>query len=198
MKLLVASHNKGKINEFKEILKNTEFEVISLADLNDTDEVEETGLTFYENAYIKANYYFQKYNLPVISDDSGLVVKVLNNQPGVYSSRYSGKGDYENNLKLLSNLNKETERKAHFECVLVYINEHGDVHSFKGRLYGAIHYEMKGVQGFGYDPIFYLKRYNKTLAELGSLKNRISHRSKALAKFKRYIYENTYNKWCSW
>ena len=186
MKLILASHNKNKIKEFKDILKDTNIELISLTDLNDYEDIIEDGNTFLDNAIIKAKHISTKYNLPAISDDSGLEITALNNAPGIYSSRYSGKGDLGNNLKVLKELEGIKDRSASFTCVIVVYYPDGNYHSFEGIWHGHISSEIKGNNGFGYDPIFIPNGYNKTSAELGKeVKSQISHRAKALELFKK-------------
>lgn len=193
-KLLIASHNINKINEFKDVLKNFKIEMYSLKDLDDYEEVLETGKTFKENAFIKAEYYGRKHNMLTISDDSGLEVESLNNRPGIHSKRYSNNGDDANNKKILMEMKEETNRKARFKTVLCLYNPKGNPHYFEGVMEGEITTEPKGNEGFGYDPIFLITKYNKTFAELGnSIKNQISHRAKALMKFKEFIDENFNN-----
>lgn len=186
MKLILASHNKNKIKEFKDILKDTNIELISLTDLNDYEEIIEDGNTFLDNALIKAKSISLKYNLPAISDDSGLEITALNNAPGIYSSRYSSNGDLGNNLKVLKELEGIKDRSASFTCVIVVYYPNDEYHSFEGIWHGHISNEIKGNNGFGYDPIFIPKGYNKTSAELGEeVKSQISHRAKALQLFKK-------------
>lgn len=196
MKILVATHNKGKIKEISEMLENENIKVISLSDLNDQDEVVENADNFRGNAFLKANYYYQKYNLPCLADDSGLVVDSLNGMPGVYSARYASKdaSDFENNLKLLDKLKDCLSRDAYFITVLCFIDQNGQASYFTGRIDGKISNELKGDHGFGYDPLFIPNGYNHTFAELDQkVKNKISHRSKALQAFKENISEEQDN-----
>mgnify|MGYP001300053398 CR=1 FL=1 len=187
MKYILATHNDNKAKEIKELFKN-KIEIITLKDLNDYEEIIEDGKTFEENALIKAKTIFKKYNLPVIADDSGLEIKYLNNLPGVYSQRYSGKGDLENNKKVLRELKDVSNRDARFVCVIALVEQNGDTKVFKGMLEGEISLSSKGNNGFGYDPIFIPKGYTKTLGELPSeIKQKISHRSQALLLFEQYL-----------
>lgn len=186
MQLILASHNKNKIKEFKEILKETNIELLSLIDLNDHEEIIEDGNTFTENALIKARNIAGKYNLPAIADDSGIEIKYLKNAPGIMSARYSGKGDLENNLKVLKELDGITDRYARFICVIVLYYPNGEYKTFKGVWEGFISTELKGNNGFGYDPIFIPNGFRKTVAELEeTLKSKISHRAKALQLFRQ-------------
>lgn len=190
MKVIFASLNNNKLKEVKSIVNN--YEVVSLKDLNDYDDVIEDGNTFHENAYKKAKYFYDKYKLPVISDDSGLVVESLGGQPGIYSARYCGENSNElnNNLKLLNNMENIRKRDAYFICVICYIDKSGIDYYFEGRVYGEITNNLSGVNGFGYDPLFYLPIYEKTMAEISDeLKNQISHRAIALKKFSSFLKE---------
>ncbi len=185
MKIIIATHNQNKVKEFKEILKDFKVELISLSEMNDHEEIIEDGQTFEENATIKVKHIAKKYQMPVISDDSGLEVEALNNRPGIYSARYSGKGDLENNLKILSELKEIKNRKARFICVIAYSTPLGEIKTYKGIWEGKISQEIKGNNGFGYDPIFIPKHKTKTVAELSEKeKTKNSHRSKALKQFK--------------
>lgn len=190
MELIVASNNKNKIKEIKEIFKEISTNILSLKDINFNKEIEETGTTFEENSLIKAKAIYNLYHKAVIADDSGLMVDSLGGAPGVYSHRYAGieEDDYANNLKLINNLKGVTDRKARFVCVITYINSLGEVVQTRGEVEGEIIDEARGNNGFGYDPYFYIKSLDKTMAELSlEEKNEISHRSKALAKLKELI-----------
>lgn len=188
MELIIATHNINKIKEFKELLKDTNYTVKGLNDLNFTAEIVEDGKTFKENSLIKARYISKIFNTIVIADDSGLEVKALNNQPGIYSARYSGKGDYENNLKLLSNLLDIKNRKARFSCVISIVYPSGKEKNFKGIFKGYIAHQIDGTNGFGYDPIFIPKKETKTLASLSNeYKSLNSHRAKAFRKLIKYF-----------
>ena len=187
--ILIASSNQNKIKEFKKILPDYHF--ISLKDINDFEDIDEDGETFEANSYLKAKHYFDKHKIPTLADDSGLEIEVLNNEPGILSKRYSGLGDHENNLLVLRNLKNKENRNARFRCVLTYIDVSGKVIVFEGTINGKIAYEIKGEEGFGYDPIFLIESENKTLAELGSIyKNKHSHRAQVLIKFKEYLEKN--------
>lgn len=190
MKLLIASSNKHKIYEFKVLFsKYKNVEIISLSDLNDNDEVEETGTTFSENAFIKAKYYYDKYKILTISDDSGICVPSLNNEPGVYSSRYSGNGDEANNDLLLQRIEGK-DRTAYYECDICFYDGK-EPYYFIGKCYGTIGYERKGKNGFGYDPLFIYD--GKTFAEVDlETKNKVSHRAVALKQFINF-FNTKYN-----
>lgn len=192
MKFLIASGNEHKIYEFKKLFSQyTNIEVISLVDLSDDDVVEETGKVFSENSYIKAKYFYDKYNIITISDDSGLVVPELNNEPGVYSARYSGLGTEGNNDLLLKKLCDSTDRTAYYECDICFYDGNLEKH-FNGKCYGKIGFERKGTNGFGYDPLFIYG--DKTFAEVDlDTKNKVSHRAIALKKFMDF-FEKEYLK----
>lgn len=188
--LIFASSNKGKIKEVKEIFSNSDYNIISLLDLNFDKEIEETGVTFEENALIKAEEIFNIYKRPVISDDSGLSVEILNGSPGVYSKRFAGENSNdENNInKLLNELIKfNPPYKAKFICSAVYKDELKTEIAI-GEFHGEITFYRKGNNGFGYDPIFIPNGYSKTLAELtNEEKNKISHRAIAFKNLKELI-----------
>lgn len=191
MKILLASSNQGKIKEFTQML--FPIEIIPQKNFG-IDALEETGLSFIENALLKARYASEQCNLPAIADDSGLVVPALNGQPGIYSARYAGPESLDNeNIKLLlTNLEKipQEKRIAFFYCVLVFIQHPQDPMPIiaTGQIKGEIIASPQGSNGFGYDPIFYLKDYGCTMAELSpEKKNTISHRGIALRKLKEKL-----------
>ena len=186
--LVVATRNKNKLREFREMLQDQEIEIRSLDDFGPTPEAIEDGDSFDENAYKKALHTAKILGLPAIADDSGLVVDALNGAPGVYSARYAGENatDDENCEKLLKALHGVENRRAHFQCVLSIAVPSGPALTYEGRCDGVIIDEKKGDNGFGYDPLFYFAELGKTFAELSlSEKNAVSHRGKALAEVKR-------------
>ncbi len=190
MKMLAATNNKHKLDEIKAILEQLNIEVISLKDAGIEVDVEETGTTFEENALLKARAIASISSLPVISDDSGLQVFALNNEPGVYSARYSGaEGEHKdasNNEKLLKNLMgiPDEKRGARFCSVIAAVFPDGMELAAEGFVYGYIGHEPKGSNGFGYDPLFIVDGYGQTMAELSpETKNKISHRANALKAF---------------
>jgi XTP/dITP diphosphohydrolase len=197
-RLILASNNKKKIKEMKEILKELDLEVKSLENENINIEVVEDGKTFEENAEKKAKEIYEfllkrgDENFIVLADDSGLVVDYLNGAPGIYSARYAGEhgNDTKNNEKLLKNLmglNKEN-RGAKFICQLAMITEQGEYFKVIGDVKGYIIEELHGEGGFGYDPLFFYEPLNKTFAQLTSEeKNEISHRAVALKELKKII-----------
>ncbi len=191
-KIIFATGNKGKAEEVRKLFANYNIEIITLNDLDNLPEIIEDGKTFEENSLIKSRTIFAKYKLPVIADDSGLVVEQLNGEPGIHSARYAGKhADYKaNNLKLLAELKNFPEpHKAKFVCCASYVDESTEITVF-GELRGKIVNEFKGANGFGYDPIFIPDGYNKTLAELSTEeKNKISHRGKAMKKLLEELIE---------
>lgn len=183
-KLLVATGNKGKLVEIREILSG--IEVLGLKDVNINVDVEETGKTFSENAFIKAYEISKLSGLPVLADDSGLQVDCLNGEPGVYSARYAGENatDDDNVIKLLGKLYDipENERHARFACAMCLIFPDGrKIESFGVSCEGYILNEKRGENGFGYDPVFYAPEYKKTFSEMSmEEKNKVSHRKAAL------------------
>ena len=195
-KIVLASNNKGKVREFGQMLSTINFEVIPQATFNIND-ADETGLTFVENAIIKARHASAIAGLPAIADDSGLEVDALNGAPGIYSARYSGEGatDEKNLLKLLEALKDvpEEKRTARFQCLLVYMRHAEDPTPLicQGSWNGTIITEPQGDNGFGYDPVFYVPEYNCTSAQLGSeQKNKLSHRGQALKKLLSALQNN--------
>ena len=185
--IVLASNNKHKLKEFKKILKN--YKILTLNDIGYTDDIEENGKTFEENAKIKAKAvqeFLKKNNLdyPVISDDSGLCVDSLNGAPGVYSARYAGEhgNDQENRNKLIKELTGKNNN-AYFICVIALYYPNNEYKTFEGKTYGKIIDEEIGSKEFGYDCIFYSNDLNKTFGEASEEeKNSISHRSRAIQK----------------
>lgn len=183
--LVIATKNKNKLREFREILSGTDLVVKSLDDFGPIPEAIEDGETFDENAYKKAIHTAKVLGLPAIADDSGLCVDALDGAPGVYSARYAGEKatDQDNIKKLLTNLKDKTNRKASFQCVLSIAVPSGPALTYEGKCDGIIIDEPRGENGFGYDPIFYFEEFGKTFAELSSdQKHAVSHRGKALAE----------------
>ena len=185
-KLVLASHNAGKLVEMQEILADLPLQITSAAELGLGD-VEETGLTFIENAILKARHAAKVTALPAIADDSGLAVDVLGGAPGIYSARYSGEDatDQKNLQKLLETMKDvpDDQRQARFHCVLVYLRHAEDPTPLvcHGSWPGVITREPAGTGGFGYDPIFFVPSEGKTAAELTrEEKSAISHRGQAL------------------
>lgn len=186
---VLASNNEKKIKEFKALFSDQNIEVRSQKEFA-IGEVPETGLTFVENALIKARHVAKLTGLPALADDSGLVVPALNGAPGIYSARYAGEShdDLANIELLLKNMAQlqNEQRAAYFVCTLVYLHHFDDPMPIivQSTWHGTILTELKGEHGFGYDPVFYLPELNKTAAELlDSEKNQRSHRAQALRAF---------------
>lgn len=185
--LVIATTNQNKLKEFREILKDLQLEVLSLADFGPIPPVVEDGSTFEENAYKKALHTAKVLGLPAIADDSGLVVPALGGAPGVYSARYAGEQatDQENSEKLLRELEGVEDRRAYFQCALSIAVPSGPALTYEGQCQGVILDEQRGSSGFGYDPLFYYGELCRTFAELTMAeKNRVSHRGQALAAVK--------------
>jgi XTP/dITP diphosphohydrolase len=199
-KLVLASANQHKLQEIQSILKDFEFELITMKAAGyGEDDIEESGTTFEENSMIKAMAVHNRLKVAALADDSGLEVDYIGGAPGVYSARYAGepKSDARNNEKLLEALKgaSDEERTARFVTVLTLVFENGDTLVARGTVEGRIGFEAKGEHGFGYDPLFIVPELGKTFAELtGSEKNALSHRGNALKvmreEIKRY-YERT-------
>ncbi|MCF7932129.1 MAG: RdgB/HAM1 family non-canonical purine NTP pyrophosphatase [Acholeplasmataceae bacterium] len=182
-RILIATHNRNKLNEFQRIFNNENVTLVTLEDLHDQAEVIEDGSSFVDNAKLKASYFAMKHQMPTIADDSGLVVDALGGFPGVHSARYSGKGDEANNLKLLSELEDIDNRSAHFVAAIVFCRPNGECRTYEGMVNGEITRSLRGDQGFGYDPLFYVPKLKMTFGEATSdLKDRMSHRAIALSK----------------
>ena len=193
MKIILASKNQDKIREIGKILRRSKRTLMTCNDI-DIPEVEETGSTFVENAILKARSASLITGLAAIADDSGIEVDYLNAQPGIKSARYSGDNatNESNNLKLLKALDgvPYEKRKACYRCVIVYMRFPDDPFPVitSGSWEGYIAEQLIGSNGFGYDPLFYLPEYDKTSAQISSsLKNKISHRAKALKKLEDYF-----------
>lgn len=191
-KLIFATHNPNKLKEIQASLSNA-YEIISLNDLNYFDDIEETASTFEGNAQIKAQTIFNKFNLPCFSDDSGLEVEALNGAPGVYSARYAGepKDDVKNYSKLLQNLEHEDNRQANFKTIIAYVDANG-TRFFEGQIDGEILKTPIGDNGFGYDPVFKPKGFEKSFAQMTiDEKKSISHRAIAVKKFITFLKGNS-------
>ncbi|MGC8926361.1 MAG: RdgB/HAM1 family non-canonical purine NTP pyrophosphatase [Myxococcota bacterium] len=190
-KIILATSNKGKSGEIKDILHGLPVEVEDLSEINFDSEIEENGSTYLENALIKARVIYELYKEMVISDDSGLEVSILNNRPGIHSARYAPTTD-ERIRKLLKELDGVPieKRGARFVCVACFMVSPEEYYLFEGTVNGIISTEPSGNNGFGFDPIFYLPEYKKTMAELPpDIKNRISHRGQAFEKLKRFLLD---------
>lgn len=187
MKVLLATQNQGKVKELQELLADAQVEVLSLRDIGNWEEVEETGSTFAENAALKARAAAERTGYISIADDSGLEVDALEGAPGVYSARFAGepKDDERNNdklLKLLADI-PEDERTGRFRCALVIATPEGKEYFTEGTAEGKILRTRRGQGGFGYDPLFFMPDFGRTMAELTmSQKNKLSHRAQAFQK----------------
>lgn len=188
--LILASNNAHKVEEIKSILEY--YSILTLKDINYTEEIVEDGTTFEENALIKARTICKYSGKTAISDDSGLSVELLDGRPGVYSARYSKEQTDEKNIeKILLELNGQ-KSKAKFVSVIALVKPDGTELTFRGECHGEIIFEKRGTNGFGYDPIFYVPSLDKTFAELSAeQKNSISHRKQSLEKFSQYLKEES-------
>ena len=194
MKFLLASNNKDKIREFREVFTPYGVEILSLKDLNINVDPEENGKNFKENAYIKASEVGKLSSLVVIADDSGIEIEALNGFPGIYSARFMEECTYEEKFVALWDMLKDKDNKTcNFNCTLCVVNLEKEPLYFEGKVFGKITTEIKGSAGFGYDPIFFYSEYNKTFAECSAEeKNAASHRGKAIRMFLDYLKENKY------
>lgn len=192
-KIVFATNNKNKLAEIREMLEGSGIEIVSLADIGCHDDIPETSDTLEGNALQKAIYIHEKYKMSCFADDTGLEVDALGGAPGVYSARYAGGEGHDseaNMAKLLANLEDKADRRARFRTVVALIldEEQGREELFEGIVTGEIIHERRGGEGFGYDPVFRPDGYDHTFAELGhEVKNKISHRAKAVAKLVDYL-----------
>ena len=190
MELIIATNNKGKVKEYRDIFEPLGFTVWSQGEKNINIDVEETGTTFEENALLKAQAIYDITHTYVISDDSGLEVEALNWEPGIYSARYKGlETEHERRMAILEGLKDKENRNARFVCCICFIDESGDHHLFKGIWKGRIAEKEEGTNGFGYDPIFISEdSAGHTTASLPiSFKETYSHRAKAVAMLMEYL-----------
>jgi XTP/dITP diphosphohydrolase len=194
MRLLIATHNRGKLREYAELLAGLPFELLTLDDVGIRDEAAETGATFIENARQKAEAYAHQSGRLTLADDSGLEVDALGGEPGVHSKRYAGadRSDAERNQILLTQLRAipRGRRRARFRCTIVIADPGGHWWSSEGTCEGEIAFEPRGTHGFGYDPIFILKEGGRRMAELTTEeKNRVSHRARAAQGARKVLKE---------
>ncbi|MGB2805036.1 MAG: XTP/dITP diphosphatase [Candidatus Zixiibacteriota bacterium] len=191
-RIVLATNNRHKIKEIKNILSGLSVEIVTLEDFPGAPQVEETGKTLEENAILKAEAIYKFTGLPSVADDSGLEVDALHGAPGVLSSRFAGEHcSFEDNnrklLQLMFSVPRE-KRGARFVCVVAWMKDPKHVTTVKGEVEGIIALKERGENGFGYDPVFYLPNLNKTFAQLSfEEKNRISHRAQAFGKAKDLI-----------
>ena len=195
MDIMIATGNKNKVREYKEMLEPLGFTVHDTSELTDYVEPVEDGTTFAENALIKARGVFDHVSMISIADDSGLSIRALDNEPGIHSARYmEGYGYPEKNRNLIERLKGCDDRFAWFTCDIALIDHNGQPHVFEGIMEGEIAHEPAGSNGFGYDPIFWLPQYGKTSAQLTpDQKNAISHRGQATRKLLEFLkkeYDN--------
>lgn len=195
MKVVLASHNAGKIKEFSELLAPFHIELIPQSEFN-VSEIEETGLSFIENGILKARHAAMSTGLPALADDSGLAVDALHGAPGIYSARYAGLGASatDNIHKLIHEMQNvpDEKRSAHFHCILVFMSHASDPTPLicDGKWSGQILHSPRGEHGFGYDPLFYVPSEKMTAAELpAAIKNKISHRGIALSSLLKMLPE---------
>ena len=189
MRICFATNNRHKVNEIKAMLPAS-VEVVSLAEIGCEEELAEDQNTLEGNSHQKAEYVYKKYGVPCFADDTGLEVYALDGEPGVYSARYAGaqRDNMANIQLLLEKLRGKDNRMAQFRTVITLINPSGKVKQFEGVVKGTILAEMKGTEGFGYDPVFAPKGFRQTFAEMPSdQKNAISHRGKAIRKLVDFL-----------
>ena len=187
-KIMIATGNKNKTREYREMLEPLGYEVHDLSEIEHTDP-EETGTTFAENALIKARSVHDRIRMMTIADDSGLSIRALNGEPGIYSARYLEGHDYDyKNRTIIERLKDKDDRYAWFTCAIALIDHEGKEHVFEGVMEGEIATELRGNNGFGYDPIFVVPQFGKTSAELSpDDKNSVSHRGKATRMLLQYL-----------
>ena len=189
-KLVFATQNANKTLEVREILAS-KYQVLNLKDIGCNEDIPETGNTFAENATLKSTYVVQNFQIDCFADDSGLEVEALNNEPGIYSARYSGqRGDHQNMMFLLQKMEGITNRNARFKTVISLVHKRKN-YLFEGVINGKIRLAPTGENGFGYDPIFEPNGYTQTFAEMSSaIKNEISHRALAMKKLIDFLKQS--------
>ena len=193
LEILIATNNLGKVKEIKDILDSPEIKILTMKDFPPLPKIEEDGKTYQENAFKKASKISEYTGKICLADDSGLEIDYLKGKPGIYSSRWGNSDEERINkvLKLLKNVPKN-KRSAKFVCVVVLVFPSGKIYMVKEECKGSITFNPKGEHGFGYDPIFLVPEYDKTFAELGDkIKNRISHRGKAMRRMIDIIKETS-------
>lgn len=189
-RLLIATHNRGKLIEYQEMFAGLPFALVTLDEVGIRDDVDETGATFAENAALKATTYARRSGLLTLADDSGLQVDALGGEPGVRSKRYAAGGDAARNEFLLSQLRDvpASKRAARFRCAIAICSPTGTLWETEGTCEGEIAFAPRGTNGFGYDPIFHVAERGVRMAELTTAeKNRVSHRAHAAAGAKRIL-----------
>ena len=192
MEIVIASANAKKVIELSNILSDLGVSIVTAKDCGFTEEIEETGTTFEENAIIKAKAVCKALGKPAIADDSGICVDALDGRPGVYSARYA-KDDLSRCNKLICEMSDKDCKTAKFVSSIALVMPNGEMILAQGEVYGEILDEMRGEGGFGYDPLFFIKEIGKTFAELtNEEKNSISHRGRALTEFYKQFKEKNY------
>ena len=189
MKIVLATHNKDKCKELQDSLLGLNVQLLSLYDFSEVKEIIEDGSTLKENALIKAREVNKITGLPALADDTGLEVDFLNGKPGVFTARYAGENcTYLDNVnKLLNDMKEAKNRNAEFKTVIAFVHKNVELVAF-GSVKGIITKKIKGIGGFGYDPVFYIQEIGKTFAEMKiAQKNRISHRALAIEKMKNLL-----------
>lgn len=192
-KFVIATNNSHKVVEFKKILEPLGISCFSLKEMGIECDAEENGVTFAENAKIKAQAVYDICGLPSVADDSGICVDALGGEPGVYSARYGGEGydDEGRMFLLLKNMEGKENRAAHFTSAICCVYDDQTIIEAEGYIFGQLTHEPRGAHGFGYDPIFLPDGYDQTTAEMeGEEKNAISHRGNALRAFVEKLKEN--------
>lgn len=198
MKVVLASKNKHKLAEISKITEKFDMELVLESDLGVDIDVEETGSTFEENSFLKANAVMQATGLPALADDSGIAVDALNGEPGIYSARYGFDDTLDDAGRvqlLLRNMEAvpDGKRQAQFVCVITLVTPEGKTIQARGEVHGEVLRETRGEGGFGYDPVFYYPPFGKTLAQVSAEeKNQVSHRAKALKIFYEKLKEAGY------
>ena len=186
MRLLIATTNPGKVREYADLFAGLQFDLVNLADVGINNDVDETGATYKENALLKAREYATQSGLLTLADDSGLEVDALHGRPGVYSARYASDSPARIQ-KLLAEMKAvpDDQRRARFQCVIALARPDGRTETTQGSCEGWIAHEPRGINGFGFDPVFYMPEHNATMAELPeNFKNAISHRAYAAQKMR--------------
>lgn len=189
MKIILATFNKHKLYEISQLIGSTEIELLSLEDIGYDEEIIEDGKSFIENALIKAETIYNKFKIPTLADDSGICIDAIDGEPGIHSSRFAGENtsSKEKNRIIIDMLKGNGNRKAHYTCALAYVDDN-EKFIVEKYCHGKIIEEEIGFNGFGYDPIFFVESFNKTLAEIAiEDKNKISHRGQAFMEFKKHI-----------
>lgn len=192
MKIVIATQNKGKLSEYKQLLGD-KFQVLSAADVGFFEDIDETGCTFEENSYLKAKALYDFCRIPALADDSGLMVDALNGSPGVFSARYAGRhgDDVKNYTLLLKNLEDVENRSAHFKTAITFILNENAVFTASGETYGKILDRPDGDNGFGYDPVFFSDELDKSFGVCREEeKNSVSHRCKAVENLLKILKNN--------